>query len=222
MDAVLQLLSQHAAPAAFLLLVACGLGLPPWSEEIVILAAGHFVAEGHLSFLTALGACWVGILGGDTVIFLLGRYAGERVYKWPFPRHHMGPRNRHRFNRTFLNHGTKAVFLARFVPGFRMIAYFVAGNLRMPFWKFSLLDSLGAILTVLGLVSLGKIFSENLDGALILIHRFQIPLIIGGILMAVGAGWWLAARRRRRLASLRRQRARQKQRRSTDARTREG
>jgi len=206
-DAVLQLLSQHAAPAAFLLLVACGLGLPPWSEEVVILAAGHFVAEGHFSFLTALGACWVGILGGDTVIFLLGRYAGERVYKWPFLRHHMGPRNRHRFNLTFLNHGTKAVFLARFVPGFRMIAYFVAGNLRMPFWKFSLLDSLGAILTVLGLVSLGKVFSENLDGALTLVHRFQIPLIVVGILMAVGAGWWLSSRRRRRLAALRRKRA---------------
>jgi len=202
--------------------VACGLGLPPWSEEIVILAAGHFVAEGHFSFLTALGACWVGILGGDTVIFLLGRYAGERVYKWPFLRHHMGPRNRHRFNRTFLNHGTKAVFLARFVPGFRMIAYFVAGNLRMPFWKFSLLDSLGAILTVLGLVSLGKVFSENLDAAVGLVHRFQIPLIVGGVLMTAAAGWWISSRRRRRLAALKRMRALRTQDRSPDARPGEG
>ena len=44
MQSVLEVLSSAPGLWAFALLIACGLGLPPWSEEIVILGTGYFVA----------------------------------------------------------------------------------------------------------------------------------------------------------------------------------
>lgn len=206
MDAVLELLSSHPGLFAFGLLLACGLGLPPWSEELVLLGCGYFVAQGDLGFMEAVLWCYAGILAGDSIIYILGRVAGERVYGLPILRHHLRPARRRRFNQSFLKHGTKAVFTARFLPGLRLVAYLVAGNLRMPYWKFVLLDSIGAILTVPISIWLGWKFAANLDTVLDLLHQFRIPL---GVILAILVAWaWyrLGRNRRMKLLQLRRRR----------------
>lgn len=207
MDSVLQLLSHHPAAATFLLLVLCGLGLPPWSEEIVILASGYFVSQGSFEYYEAVLWCWAGILAGDSIIYGLGTWVGTRVYKWPILRAHMKEKHRHKFNRMFFKHGTAAVFTARFLPGFRMVAYFVAGNLGMRYWKFLVLDSIGAALTVPISVWAGWYLADNLERAQELFHQFQVPIFIVFGLLVV-----LFLRRRRnlrikRLAELRNRRA---------------
>lgn len=207
METVLQLLARAPGLATFGLLVLCGLGLPPWSEELVILASGYFVAEGSLLYGEAVAWCFAGILAGDSIIYGLGAWVGEDVYRWPVLRRHMKARHRHKFNRLFIRHGTGAVFLARFLPGFRMVAYFVAGNLGMRYWKFVLLDALGAVVTVPVSVWLGYLLAENIDKAQELFHRYQIP-----IALVVGLAIVLALRLRRRhrverLHSLHQQRA---------------
>lgn len=199
MEAVLDLLAASPALATFGLLLLCGLGLPPWSEELVILASGYFVAEGAFSYGEAVLWCFAGILAGDSIIYGLGARVGERVYRWPILRRHMKARHRNKFNRLFIRHGTTAVFLARFLPGFRMMAYFVAGNLGMRYWKFVLLDALGAALTVPLSVYLGRVLAENLDHATELLHRYQVPLLILGVIALVVA---LRVRRQRRIARL--------------------
>ncbi len=76
MDLVLELLDQHPGLFALGLLLLCGLGLPPWSEEIIILGTGYFVANGALSFHEASGWCFAGILAGDSIIYSLGSAVG--------------------------------------------------------------------------------------------------------------------------------------------------
>ncbi|PCH80798.1 MAG: hypothetical protein COB96_03100 [Planctomycetota bacterium] len=202
MELILDLLSQNPGLWAFGLLVLCGLGLPPWSEEIIILCSGYFVATGELDYEHAVGWCWLGILAGDSLIYILGRTVGERVYDWPLLSRHMGTKQRARFNRRFRNEGTKAVFIARFIPGFRMVAYFVAGNLRMNYFRFLVIDSIGAVLTVPISVWLGKVFYDNLDAGIGLIREFEIPLAIAGGLVLVFLLWNSGRRRRIRLRHL--------------------
>lgn len=206
MDTLLELLAAHPGESAFLLLLACGLGLPPWSEELVLLATGYFVAEGHLGFLAAIGWCGAGILAGDSALFWAGRLAGESVARWPILRRALRPARRRKFNAQFFKYGTRAVFLARFLPGVRMLAYLVAGNLGMPWWKFLLLDGLGALLTVPVSVWLGWKFASNLELVMEWVRRLEIPLI----LLALLAAWWAVRRyrssRRARLHALRRRR----------------
>ena len=200
METVLELLASNPGVWAFGLLVACGLGMPPWSEELVILGSGYFVASGDLSFLAACGWCFAGILAGDSVLWGLGRFAGERVYGWPLIRHSLRPARRKRFNRFFLKYGTRAVFLARFLPGVRLWTYLVAGNLRMPWWKFATLDLVGALLTVPVSVWLGFKFAENLDHLMEVLDRFKVPLIGIGLLLVA---WFLLRLRRGRRERLR-------------------
>lgn len=210
MDAILEHLASHPGLWVFGLLFACGLGLPPWSEELVILASGWAVAEGHLSYPAALLWCLAGILSGDSLLFAAGRLAGDRVEQWPLLRRAMRPKRRQRFNQQFLRYGTRVVFLARFVPGVRTLTYLVAGNLGMPWWKFLLLDIAGAAVTVPISVWLGWKFAANLDAVQTWMHRFQWPLgVVGAVLLA---GLIVRFRRRRgaRLAELR---ARRRQRR---------
>ncbi len=183
MEAVIEFMAQAPGVWAFVLLVCCGLGLPPWSEELVILGSGYFVAEGDLSYLAAVAWCWGGILAGDTVIYLLGRFAGDRVYSWPILRSHLKPARRRRFNASFLKNGTKVVFFARFVPGVRMVAYLVAGNLGMRYAKFVFLDSIGAALTVPISVYFGWKFAANLDFVLDQMHQFRVPLLILAVIV---------------------------------------
>ena len=200
METVLELLSSNPGVWAFALLVACGLGMPPWSEELVILGTGYFVAQGDLGFLAACSWCFAGILAGDSVLWGLGRFAGERVYTWPILRRSFRPARRKRFNRFFLKYGTRAVFLARFLPGVRLWTYLVAGNLRMPWWKFAALDFVGALLTVPVSVWLGYHFARNLEYLMEVLHRFKVPLIGIGLLLAL---WFLLRLRRGRRERLR-------------------
>lgn len=187
MDSILQALANHPGESAFLLLLACSIGLPPWSEELVLLTTGAFVAEHQFPYWEAVSWCFAGILAGDSFLFMTGRIAGERVHNWPILRRAMRPARRRRFNQKFLHYGTRAVFLARFLPGVRMLAYLVAGNLGMPYWKFLALDAAGATLTVPISVWLGWKFASNLDAVLAWMRRFEIPLLI----LAVLAGIWL-------------------------------
>lgn len=207
MDAVLKVLAEHAGISAFLLLAACGLGLPPWSEEVVLLGTGYFVAADSISFLAGCLWCSAGLLAGDSLVWWMGKTLGHRVYRVPLLRRHMSPKRQARLRRLFLRHGKKAVFVARFVPGYRMAAYFMSGNLGMRYWKFLVLDLIGILITVPPSIFLGRLFAENLDAAGVLLRRFQIPLAVvaGGVLGLVL--WRSLLRRRQRLETLRRQRA---------------
>jgi membrane protein DedA with SNARE-associated domain len=208
METILELLANHPGIWAFALLVLCGLGLPPWSEEIIILSTGYFVAEGDLTLVQAMLWCLAGILAGDSVIYLLGSLVGEKVYGWPIvSRHLKDPGRRHKFNRLFIRHGTSAVFAARFLPGFRMLAYFVVGNLGMPYWKFALLDGIGALLSVPISVYLGYKLAANLEGAMEIMHRYQIPLAILGVVLIFVLLRHAGTRRKQKLEQIQRERA---------------
>lgn len=155
-----------------------------------------------IGFGEAIVWCWAGIIAGDSIIYFLGRFVGARVYSWPILRSHFRPVERKRFEERFHEHGTKATFMARFFPGFRMIAFFVAGNMRFSYVKFVTLDSIGAALTVPISIYLGQKFSQNLEHVQQLMHEFQLPLIIVAVLAVVIVIYLFGRKRRVKLRDL--------------------
>lgn len=156
----------------------------------------------EIAFGEAVMWCWAGIIAGDSIIYFLGRFVGARVYSWPILRSHFRPVKRKRFEQRFHEHGTKATFMARFFPGFRMIAFFVAGNMRFSYLKFVTLDSIGAALTVPISIYLGQKFSQNLEHVQQLMHEFQFPLIIVAILVVSVVIYLVGRKRRAKLRNL--------------------
>src|SRR3982751_5532231 len=72
----------------FGLLFLCGVGLP-LPEDIPLLAAGVLVANGKMHLAVAAVCAWCGIIGGDVLLYHLGRRYGLQVTKIPFVGKHV-------------------------------------------------------------------------------------------------------------------------------------
>jgi membrane protein DedA with SNARE-associated domain len=130
-------------------------GLPFIPGEAALIAAGALASQGHGNIVAiiavAIGAAVLGALFG----YAVGRGWGrELLGRWGwFERvSHKGVERSQEF---FDRHGSKAVFLGRFVPVLRATLGWMAGIGRMPFGKFMVWNVAGAVAwaTLIGLLS---------------------------------------------------------------------
>jgi membrane protein DedA with SNARE-associated domain len=206
LEAILKtlLLGSHGAMAylsIFAVLVACGLGVP-LPEDISLILGGFLVFKGvaHLWGMVATG--FLGILVGDSLIYLAGRRVGLRVrtgHGW-LARVVTPPRRR-LVEELFAKHGEKIVIAARFMPGVRAVTYFTAGSAGMPYARFICFDGLAALLSAPLFVLLGYRFGKHLQQIIELMKKYQL-IAVGVLLGTVLA--WAAVRRWREMALARR------------------
>ena len=141
-------------PALVLLVMSESSGVPLPGETALI--TGAVLASQHrlqIALVIALAAA-AAILG-DNAGYLIGRKGGRWLLLRP------GPFARHRARVVevgepfFARHGSKAVFLARWILGLRTWASWLAAASRMPWRSFSLWNAAGAIswATTIGLVA---------------------------------------------------------------------
>ena len=170
--------------AIFAYLLLCGLGFPG-AEEIALLAGGWVINERVATGANAvhawgamLAVIFAGIFAGDSALFLLGQRYGRRVRLFRPFRRILRPRRMRRVGAFFERYGSKAIFLGRFLPGFRAATFFTAGLSGMKFWRFSLWNGLAAVLSVPVGVGVGYVFGRS-AGALLK----RIDLTIAGALL---------------------------------------
>ncbi|HMQ24045.1 MAG TPA: VTT domain-containing protein, partial [Planctomycetota bacterium] len=113
------------------LLLLCGIGLP-LPEELILVAAGYVAYRGELSggghhpvglMATAAGA----IMVGDSIPYVLGRIFGPKLLRLRLVRSWISQEGLARFDRWLQRHGRLTIFVARFLPGIRVPAFFTAG-----------------------------------------------------------------------------------------------
>ncbi len=106
------------------------------SEDLACVSAGMLAAEGRASFLLVALACFVGIVVGDVLLFLAGRWIGRAALQRAPLRWMIKP-DAIDFASAWLRHnGATVVALSRFTPGTRLPTYVAAGILHVPFRKF--------------------------------------------------------------------------------------
>lgn len=106
------------------------------SEDLACVSAGMLAAEGRASFLLVALACFVGIVIGDVLLFVAGRWIGRAAVQRAPLRWIIKPEAID-FASTWLRHnGATVVALSRFTPGTRLPTYVAAGILHVPFRKF--------------------------------------------------------------------------------------
>lgn len=131
----------------FGILVACGLGFP-LPEDIPLIAAGYLVWDGTMEWLPAIFITMLGVVIGDSILFFIGRKLGLKILDTQRFQRIFRKEKIRRTRAYFRKYGDKIVFFARFVAGFRAIAFFLAGAMRMRYSRFILLDSLAALVSV--------------------------------------------------------------------------
>jgi membrane protein DedA with SNARE-associated domain len=170
----------------FLILLLCGVGLPI-PEELTLLTGGFFVHLGIIRFYPTLAVGFLGILGGDLAIYAIGKKWGPDLLNHQHFRKILTESRLEKGRQFFRDHGKKTIFIARFISGFRVPAFFAAGTMGIKLGRFLLLDFLGALILIPLLILLGYYFGASIWWLAEVITRIDYLLRILAVLACVAA-----------------------------------
>ena len=122
--------------------------------DSLLVTAGIVSAAGHLKLPWLLALVTLCAIAGDQVGYVIGRKAGESLYKREDSRFF---RKRHleRAHAFYEKYGGKTIVLARFVPIVRTFCPPVAGAARMSYPRYLTFDVFGGFFWVWSMVLLG-------------------------------------------------------------------
>lgn len=132
------------------------------SEDLACIAAGLLVGRGTLDFWPAVAACMIGIIGGDLLLFLVGRWVGRPALRMAPLRWIVNEADVTRSSRWFARRGMWIVLASRFMPGTRLPTYVAAGILHTRLTTFLLAFLLASAFWVPALVGASAIFGGQL------------------------------------------------------------
>jgi len=183
------LLPAAALPASgSALSLAFGLALGTLlAEDLTCIAGGLLVAHGRLSLVTAVTACFLGILIGDLLLVLAGRWLGRPALASRPLRWMVSPESVERAAVWFEKRGVVAVFISRFVPGSRLPLFVAAGVLRAPILPLTGALALAGIAWTPALVWLSAATGGAIRSQLDLWGRRALPVVLlaAGIVLLV-------------------------------------
>ncbi|WP_086079996.1 VTT domain-containing protein [Bordetella genomosp. 13] len=146
--------------------------------DSLLFIGGAFCATGNMDVITLCVLLVFAAALGNTVNYGIGRYIGPKVFT---------------LNVRFLDraallkahifyerHGGKAVVLSRFAPVLRTFAPFVAGVASMNLARFQMFNIGGALLWVVGLVTMGYFF-----GNIPIVKDHLNAIVLAGLAAAV-------------------------------------
>lgn len=203
-DQIVLWLEQYPYLGVAAVFLLCGMGLP-LPEELVLLAAGYVCAKLELNLGVMMVWCGGAIVVGDLLPFVLGRVFGTRLLRVRWMRMLVTKRRLATFDRWFRRRGDMVVLIARFVAGLRVVAFFTAGVMKMPWRRFLFYDGIGIVLIVPLLTWLGFTGQEFIDKMVENVKQVERGILwtaLGGGAVLVAWVWWW--RRRRRIAARRR------------------
>jgi membrane protein DedA with SNARE-associated domain len=198
-DAIKGAIEQYPYLGVAILFVLCGMGFP-LPEELVLIFSGYLCHEypekAHVPWMILW--CGVAILCGDLIPFVLGRVFGTRLLRIRWLRVLVTRQRLAKFDRWFRRRGDLVIFVARFLAGIRMVAFFTAGTMKMRWLRFLTLDGMGIVVIVPILVYAGWSGGEVINKIVEWVRRVERGILWTSLAAAaVIAGWYWLFRRRR-------------------------
>jgi membrane-associated protein len=165
--------------------------MPFLPGDSLLFIVGAMCGAGLMSLPLVMGLLLVAAILGDQTNYTVGRYFGPRVFQWEDSRYfsRRGFDQAHAF---YEKYGGITIILARFMPFVRTFVPFVAGVAEMTRSKFTFFNVVGAVIWVVGLLSVGYLFG-NLP--IVQEHLSKIIwalIIVPGLIAMFGA--WKASR----------------------------
>jgi membrane protein DedA with SNARE-associated domain len=197
-------LDRHGLLAAFVYLLIEEGGVPvPVPGDVLMLVLGVHAREGIVPLWQAIGATWLGTMLGSSFLYFVSRLAGRGlVYRYGrFIR--LTPERLDATEQWLKQHGSRAVFLGRLVPGLRIVTAVACGVFEVPFHAYFPAMSLGALLYILVYTLLGYFVGPPV---LSLLEKVHIPFgLLGSLVPLTLILWWTIRARQslgKRAASL--------------------
>jgi membrane protein DedA with SNARE-associated domain len=180
-------------PGIFALMVAESACIPVPSEA-TMLFAGFNVADGRWSLSEVVGAGVAGNVLGSWIAYAVGYFGRVDILERHGAKLHVKPSHLRTADRWFERYGSITVFACRLLPVVRTFISLPAGVARMPFWRFTVLTTLGCIPWVWLLGYLGMQAGDSWDE-----WKDNLHYVDYAVVAAILAGLaWLLVRRGRR------------------------
>lgn len=172
------------------------MGIPSPGETALVLAA-ILASRGKLEIELVLLIGIASAIIGDNLGYLLGRHFGRDAVLAKGPLHSHRVRAVAYGDDFFERHGSKAVFLARFIALVRFAAAWLAGINRMPWRVFLFWNALGGICWGLAYGLLGYFLGKAATHVLAELGIAGAVLLVLSLVGAIGFVWWRRRQGRR-------------------------
>ena len=166
--------------------------MPFLPGDSLLFVVGALCGLGLMEMGIAMPLLVVAAVAGDQLNYSIGRFFGPKVWQWEHSRFF----NKRAFQQAhdfYEKYGGITIMLARFLPFIRTFVPFVAGVGEMSRRKFTMYNVAGALVWVIGLITIGYLFG-NLPWA-----KANMSLIIWAMIIVPGVialfGAWRARRK---------------------------
>jgi membrane protein DedA with SNARE-associated domain len=169
----------------------------PIPSEATMLFAGFNVAEGEYSLLAATFIGVAANVVGSWAAYGVGYFGRvdlieKHGHKVLIKQHHLKTADR-----WFERHGDATVFFSRMLPIVRTFISLPAGVAKMPFWRFTVLTTIGCIPWVFALVFIGKQAGDRWESWKDNLHYIDYAVVAA---ILIGLAWLFFRWRRGRMA----------------------
>ncbi|HWM11542.1 MAG TPA: DedA family protein, partial [Solirubrobacteraceae bacterium] len=180
-------------PGIFILMVAESACIPIPSET-TFLFAGFNVSLGEYSMFAVVAVGTFANVVGSWIAYAVGYYGRIDILEKHGRKLHIKPSHLAWADRWFERYGDATVFFSRMLPIIRTFISLPAGVARMPFWRFTVLTTLGCIPWIFMLTFLGKQVGDRWEDWKDYLHYFDYAVAAAIVLGAI----WLFVRWRRK------------------------
>jgi membrane protein DedA with SNARE-associated domain len=184
------------APAASYAVLAVGAAvenlLPPVPADTFVLFGGILAGRGVLAPIPLFLVTWTANVAGALGVYWAGRRFGRPFFQTGLGRRLLNPRQFSALVRFHARWGWLAIFLSRFVPGFRALVPVFAGVSRMSPLAVALPVFVASGLWYGVLIRAGYVTGENLDallGALGRVNQAGLALAVA-FFVILGILWY--------------------------------
>jgi membrane-associated protein len=165
--------------------------MPFLPGDSLLFVVGAMCGVGLMDYTLSISLLLVAAILGDQSNYTLGRYFGPKVFQWENSRFF----NKRAFDQAhafYEKYGGITIIAARFMPFLRTFAPFVAGVAEMTRSRFTFYNVIGAVLWVVGIITVGYFFGNMPFVKTHLDKIIWAMILVPGLVVMFGA--WKARR----------------------------
>lgn len=182
-----------------IIFVETGLIVMPFLPgDSLLFVVGAMCGVGLMNYPLVMALLVTAAILGDQCNYSIGRYFGPKVFQWEDSKFF----NKRAFNQAhdfYEKYGGVTIIVARFLPFIRTFAPFVAGVAEMTRTKFTMFNVVGAVIWVVGIVTVGYLFGNIPFVKTHLDKIIWAMIFVPGLIVLFGA--WKARRKSQVAAS---------------------
>jgi membrane protein DedA with SNARE-associated domain len=171
--------------------------VPPVPADVVALFGGFLAGQGSVNPWGAFLVVWLANVSGALVVYWLGHHYGAAFFQGRLGRMLLQPHQMERLAQFYARHGTKVIFVSRFLPAFRAVVPIFAGTSGLGFVRTAVPIAVASGLWYGTIVYAGATAGRNWE-------ELRATLDSSGRLLGIAAGiliagvivlWWRTRRR---------------------------